>query len=329
MPANLTPQYQKAEEEFRHAQTASERLPILERMLVLLPKHKGTEKLQADLKSKLSETKAEIQAEKQAPKGGKVYRFPRQGAAQVVVLGGPNAGKSRIVKELTRAEPEVAAYPFTTREPSLGMMEWNKISVQLIDTPPITESHFEPYLLNIARSADLAILAIDGSSDDAPDATLEVLEQFRKRHTVLSNQTGFDEDDFSVLHLNTLLVATHANDAGLKDRLDYFNEIEPTRFATTQVDLDDLGGADALKQAIYEALGLIRIYTKAPGKPADDTAPYTIPRGGNVEQLAYRIHRELGDKLTHAKVWRGGSPNSQAVGRDFVLEDEDLVELHG
>src|ERR1700743_1102407 len=138
MPANLPPQYQKAVEEYRKAQSAAERFEILERMLVLIPKHKGTEKLQADLKTKLKETKADIQGENTAPKGGKVYRVPRQRAAQVILSGGPNAGKSRIVKELTNAEPEVADYPFTTREPMPGMMAWEDITIQLGDTPPIT-----------------------------------------------------------------------------------------------------------------------------------------------------------------------------------------------
>jgi uncharacterized protein len=188
MPANLTPQYQKAEEAFRRAQTASERLDGLERMLQLIPKHKGTEKLQADIKSKLKETRAEQLAEKSAPKTtGKHFRFPRQGAGQVVIIGGPNAGKSRILKELTKAEPEVADYPFTTREPLPGMMAWEDIAVQLIDTPPMTDGPFEPYLLNLVRTADLVLLAFNGRSEDAPEATAAVTRQLAPHATVGSD----------------------------------------------------------------------------------------------------------------------------------------------
>ncbi len=328
MPANLPPQYQKAEEEYRKAQTAAERFEILERMLVLIPKHKGTEKLQADLKTKLKETKGDIQTEKTAPKGGKVYRFPRQGAAQVILIGGPNGGKSRILKDLTKAEPEVADYPFTTREPMPGMMAFEDVTVQLIDTPPITDSLFEPYLVNFVRSADLVILAFDGTSDDAPEATATVIDQFRQRATILSTATGFDEDDFSKLCVKTLLVVTRGSDSGVQDRLDFLREMVPTLFATVKVDLDKTDERDQLRKAIFDALGLIRLYTKAPGKPADYTSPYTIPVGGTVEDLAGKVHRDLAEKLKFAKVWGTSAADGQSVGRDHVLADKDLVELH-
>lgn len=328
MPANLPPQYQKAEEEYRKAQSAAERCEIIERMLVLIPKHKGTEKLQADLKTKLKETKADIQAEKTAPKGGKVYRFPRQGAAQVIIIGGPNSGKSRILRDLTKAEPEVADYPFTTREPMPGMMAWEDVTVQLIDTPPITDSLFEPYLLNFVRSADLVVLTFGGASDDAPEATATVIDQFRQRATALSTTTGFDEDDFSKLNVKTLLVVTHGRDSEVRDRLDFFREMVPTAFATVPVDLDQTADRELLRKSIFDGLGLIRLYTKAPGKPADFSSPFTIPIGGTVEDLAHKVHRDLADKLKFAKIWGTSAADGQSVGRDHVLADKDLVELH-
>jgi ribosome-interacting GTPase 1 len=328
MPANLPPQYQKAEEEYRKAQSAAERFEILERMLVLIPKHKGTEKLQADLKTKLKETKSDIQVEKTAPKGGKVYRFPRQGAAQVVLIGGPNAGKSRILKDLTKAEPEVADYPFTTREPMPGMMAWEDVTVQLIDTPPVTDSLFEPYLINFVRSADLIVLAFDGSSDDAPEATVAVIEQFAQRATLLSKSTGFDEDDFSKLRVKTLLVVTRGHDADATGRVEFLREMTPVPFATINVNLDDAADRERLRQTLFAQLGLIRIYTKAPGKPADYSSPFTIPAGGTVEDLAGKVHRDLADKLKFAKIWGTSAADGQSVGRDHVLADKDLVELH-
>lgn len=328
MPANLTPQYSKAEEEYRRAQSPTERFEILERMLVLIPKHKGTEKLQADLKTKLKETREELAVEKAAPKAvGKVYRFPRQGAGTIVIIGGPNAGKSRILKELTKAEPEVAPYPFTTREPLPGMMAWEDIVVQLIDTPPITQHQFEPALLNLVRTADMVLLAFDGSSDDAPEETAAVMQQLSQRHTHLAERTGFDEEDFSKLLVKTRLVITRGNDSAVTDRLDFLREMNPIPFPVLTVELDDVTSRESLRNAIVTALELIRLYTKTPGKPADYSSPYTLPVGGTVEDLAGKIHRDLGEKVKSAKVWAFGNSDSRTVGKDHALTDRDLVEL--
>ncbi len=328
MPANLTPQYSKAEDEYRRAQSPVEQVACLEEMLKLIPKHKGTEKLQADLKSRLKEAREAAEQEKKAPKKGKSYRFPRQGAGQVLILGAPNSGKSRLLKELTHAEPEVAPYPFTTREPLPGMMPWEDVNVQLIDTPPVTDSHFEPYLVNLLRAADAALLTFDGSSDDSPEETAVVLRQFASRKTLLSNTTGFDEDDFSIVKIRTLLIVTRADDPGCRDRLDFLREVEPYSFDVAYVEFDRPESCEELRNRIFDHLGVIRIYTKRPGKPAEYKDPFTIPRGGTVEDVAYKVHRDLVDTLKFAKVWGTSARDGQSVGREHLLADRDLVELH-
>lgn len=328
MPANLTPQYSKAEEAFRKAQTAQERVECLEQMLTLIPKHKGTEKLQADLKTRLKEAREDVQVEKSAPKAAKSYRIPRQGAGTVIIIGAPNAGKSRVLKELTNAQPEVAPYPFTTREPLPGMMAWEDVHVQLIDTPPITEHHIEPYLTGFVRSADATLLCFDGSSDDAPEQTAAVIEQFGLRKTRLDVSSGFDEEDLSIVHVRTLLVVTRADDPDAATRLEFLRELTPVPFPIIEAELDRETTVAALRRAVYDALDVIRAYTKKPGKPADYADPYTIPRGATVEDLALKVHQDLAAGLKHAKIWTPDGAGGNTVGRDHVLADRDLVELH-
>ncbi|QDU78534.1 GTPase Obg [Polystyrenella longa] len=328
MPANLTPQYHKAEEEFRRAQSAQEQVDCLQRMLQLIPKHKGTERMQGDLKHRLKEARDALQTEKSAPKKGVSYRYPRQGAGQIVIVGGPNSGKSRLVQELTNAEPEVADYPFSTREPLPAIMEWEDVRVQLIDTPPITISNLEPYQINLVRTADAAVLCFDGSSDDSPEATVELLQQLEQRKTVLASQSGFVEDDFSRIQIKTLFVVTRGKNAEARMRVEFLREMRDHPFEPLYVDLENEADQEELRTQIFQLLDCIRIYTKAPGKPADYSSPFTIPRGGSVEDLAYVIHRELFDSMKFAKVWGESAHDGQTVGRDHQLCDKDLVELH-
>ncbi len=328
MPANLTPQYQKAEEEYRRAETAQDRVECLERMLQLIPKHKGTEKLQAELKTRLKQSHTELKIEKKSGNKGLSCKVPRQGAGQVILIGSPNSGKSRLVAELTNAEPQIAAYPFTTREPLPAMMPWKDVTVQLIDTPPITGNHIEPYLTSMVRSADVALLCLDGSSDDGPDEANEVISQLDSRKTLLSTETGFVDGDFSVIRIKTLLVVTRADDVNSCERLEYFRELVPVTLETCAVEFDRQESRETLRDAIYRSLKVVRVYTKRPGKPPNFSSPFTIPIDGTVEDLAMQVHRVVAENLKFAKIWGSNVHDGQSVGRDHRLYDRDLVELH-
>src|SRR5580693_6058555 len=189
MAVNLTPQYHEAELEYKKAQTAEEKLECLKKMWTLVPKHKASEKLQAELKTKMSELREELEQERKNPKkAGVSYKIPRQGAGTIMLLGAPNAGKSRLLTRLTRATPEVAPYPFTTREPHAGMMEWEDVRIQLIDTPPITADYLESYLSGMVRTADANALLLDLADDDGPFAAETVIERLAQVKTALVGQ---------------------------------------------------------------------------------------------------------------------------------------------
>src|SRR4051812_24630353 len=232
MPANLPPQYHKAENEFRASTTAAERLEKLREMFRLLPKHKGTEKLQSDLKQKISRLKDEIERSKAAgsKRAGLSYRVPHEGAGQIVLVGAPNAGKSSLLAALTHAHPEVANYPFTTRVPQPGIMMWQDVPVQLVDLPPVAPEFLEPWVPSIIRSADAALLIADLGSDDVAEAVDAALRRLDATHTELVGTLPFDVEDETTRHLKTLLVANKTDAEGASDRLDVLRELFEPRF---------------------------------------------------------------------------------------------------
>ncbi len=339
MAVNLTPQYLEAEAEYKRAQTAEERLECLKRMWALVPKHKASEKLQAELKTKLSQAREEVEQERKSPKkGGVSHKIPKQGAGQVILVGGPNGGKSRLLTRLTRATPEVAPYPFTTREPHAGMMEWEDVRVQLIDTPPITADYLEGYLSSMVRAADAALLVIDLGDDDGPLAAESVVERLAQVKTILTGQPtdapphppqiGGGEGGASLHHTKTMLVANKLDLPGAAERLEMVRELFGDRFPIQALDAESGNGLEELRTAIYRLLDVIRVYSKKPGKPPDMTSPFTCKAGSTVLQFAETVHRDFADKLKSARIWGTGVFDGQTVTRDHVLHDKDVVELH-
>jgi uncharacterized protein len=329
MAANLTPQYLEAEAEYKKAVTPEERLECLKKMYTLLPKHKASEKLQAELKTKISAAKDEVETERQHPKKtGVSYKIPRQGAGQYTLLGGPNVGKSLLLSRLTRAAPEVAPYPFTTREPLPGMMEWEDVRVQLIDLPPITADFIESYVSSMVRSADRALLMVDVGDDDGPFAAEAVLQRLVQTKTVLVGERPKDIPDPTIEYVLTLLVANKCDLPGAAERVEIVKELFGQRFPMQVISAEHGTGMEELRRAIYESLKLIRVYTKHPGKPPDMTSPYTCPVGSTLVEMAALVHRDFADGLKSARIWGTGVFDGQSVKRDHVLHDKDIVELH-
>ncbi len=319
MPANLTPQYHEAEEKFKEAETPEEKAAALKEMLSTIPKHKGTEKLQADIKRRLAALKKESQ-KKKARSTFNPFHVEKQGAGQVVLAGYPNVGKSTLVASLTRARTRVADYPFSTTVPIAGMMPYEDILIQLVDTPPITEEVVPPGILMTYRGGDALLIVIDVHTG----ACLEQLEGclgFLTEKRVIS---GPGEPP-GPRTLPYLILANKADLPGSAENMEVLRELRP------DVKLVSLSSRDepqeALKNKIFAMLDVVRIYSKTPGKPPDMEKPFTLKRGGTVLDFANAVHREFPERLKNALVWGSSRFDGQAVPRDYVLQDRDIVEL--
>jgi len=323
MPANLTPQYRTAEAKFKGARTIDEKRAALEEMLATIPKHKGTEKLQADLKRRLARIRQE--QESKAAKHGHVVHVEPEGAAQVVLLGPPNCGKSSLLAVLTRAEPAIGDYPFTTTRPQPGMMPFEDVQIQLVDLPPVAAEHLDTWMPNVVRGADAALLMVDPTSPELPEDVEIIRERLAGVHIPLVGTLPEDADPRDT-PLSTLMVVTKVDLARDAD-LAVLEELYGATYHLVRISTKTRVGLEPFKVALWRHLQLIRAYAKPPGKHPDRLEPFVLVQGSTVVDLAERIHRELAENLQFVRVW-GGKLDGQRVARDFELRDRDVVELH-
>ena len=330
MPANLTPQYKEAEQRFRQAASHEEKLEALREMMALLPKNKGTEKIQADLRKRL----AKLEEEGEHAKRGGAQRFDpghvkREGAGQWVLLGPPNAGKSALVKALTHAHPEVAPYPFTTRVPLPGMMPFEDVQVQLVDTPAVSAQHTEPYLPNLARAADGILLVIDVAADDL-DEDLGRLEGILEKARVVPAGRRLPPETSPLHAVRPVFVAANKCDHDTDGTfVSLAREGAPAGLPFFAVSAEHGSGLEEMRAALFAALDRIRIYAKEPGKKPDMERPFVLKRGATVHDLALAVHKELAERVKYARIWGNAKFDGQQVDRDHALSDRDVVELHG
>ncbi len=326
MPANLPPQYYDAEKRLRVAATPSRKREILEEMLRIMPKHKGTDHLQADLKSRLAKLRRE-QAKPSGPNRAPSKIVPKEGAGQIALVGAANSGKSSLLKSLTKAQPEVADYPRTTREPLPGMMEYQDIMFQLLDLPPVSEDYNEPWLWELIRRADLVWLVLAGAG---PLSQLEIVEKVLagRRIALYPAGEGLSGDlEAGWTYLPALAVVTGADLEETGENIELIRELVENRLEFSPVSTVSGQGLEELGRPSFQALEIIRVYTKQPGKPPDREHPFVLEQGGRVEDLAVKIHQDVAARMKQAKVWTGGRENSRTVNRGHVLEDGDTVEI--
>jgi hypothetical protein len=312
MPANLTPDYHAADREYKSATTPAERLAALEKMLRTIPKHKGTEKLQADLKKRIAKERSESQKKGSAAHGPPFWLVPKEGAGQVVLVGAPNAGKSRLVAALTNAHVEVAPYPFTTRVPAPGMMPYEDIQIQLVDTPPLCEEMAEPWMSEVLRLGDLRVLLVDANDPDVLGET----------EFILSRMEEWKLGDPALL-VGTKLDLDHERE-NFGDLLEIYGQ----RIAALGVSAETGEGLDDFARAMFEKLDVVRVYTKRPGHPADMAAPYILPRGATVADAGAKVHHDFLEHLKFARLFHRDGSGGLMVERTHVVADGDVLEFH-
>jgi ribosome-interacting GTPase 1 len=327
MPANLTPQYLEAEAKFKQAKSIPEKIKALEVMMAVIPKHKGTEKIRGQLKSRMAKLKEELQRRPTLGRAEQAYNIKREGIAQAILLGLPNSGKSSLLSHITNASSEVADYPFTTQKPAPGMMKFENVQIQLVDTPPIQLDHIEPGLSNLLRNADTLLLVIDLTEDPVfqMEILLEELNQMKIKPMgegpISSLETGW-------VGLKTLLLG---NKCDIKNAIEGYRALE-TRFGNTYpilpISAKEGMNFEELKKEVYQLLDIIRVYTKAPGREPDYTEPVILKKGGTIGEVALSIHKDFMAKLKYARVWGSGKFDGQMVKRDYQVNEGDVVELH-
>jgi len=310
MPANLPPQFFELQKKLKKTSETEEKILILKEMLAICPKHKGTEKVQEDLKRKIAKLKKEVQREKKGKRGIDFYTVLREGAGQVVIIGPPNSGKTSLVNLLTRSQFKVADYPFSTTLPQPAMMPFENIQIQLVDTPPLTKEFCPGWMKNLILNCDL-ILAVFDLADPEIENKIKEIEEILKNWKI----------EKEVLFLG------NKSDILEKEKQRKILENTEIEFliSTKKPENEKIS---KIKKKIFEKLKIVRVYSKKPGKEPDFERPFIFKKGTKLLDLIEEINPQILSKFKKAKLFRKNLPHPKIVGKEYELKDEDIIEIH-
>jgi ribosome-interacting GTPase 1 len=327
MPTNLPPEYFEAEKRYKAAASLQDKIELLEELIGTIPKHKGTDKLRADLRRRLSKLKDSTRAKKGTGKQESAFHIEKEGVGRVMVAGPTNVGKSSLLTKLTHAEPKVSASPFTTWTPTPGMLAIENIQVQLIDTPPLSREFVEPELFTLMQSADLILLLIDLQSSPIKqwEDSLKILEEHRI--VPMFREKNYSSD-LRIKFLPFLFFVNKYDDQNFDEDFNILCELMEKPCPLFPISVETGRNLEKIGKKIYDALNIMRIYAKPPGKEPDLGQPFVLKKGATVEEFAAKVHKDFLTRLKTARIWGSGVFEGQPVSKDHILQDGDVVELH-
>ncbi|MBS1250044.1 MAG: GTPase Obg [Chloroflexi bacterium] len=327
MPTNLPADYYNAQERFRSATTTADKITYLNEMMSTIPKHKGTDHLRADLRKKLSKLKGAEQSKKGTKRHVSAYHIDKEGAGQIAVIGPPNAGKSSLLNAVTNATPEVSPAPFTTWNPTPGMMLIDNVQVQLIDTPPLSDEYINPEFLNLLRRVDMLLVMIDLQANPV-EQLHEAFDLLQEHRIAPQHLQGKLESEGYLLYVPCLVLVNKHDGEEAADYYQIFQELLDVDCPLLPISTETAYNIDKMKETIFDWLGIVRVYSQTSGAEPDFSAPFVVYKGCTVEEFAGKIHKDFLETLKTARVWGESADfEGQMVSREHVLQDGDVVEL--
>lgn len=389
MPTNLTVEAKKKWNEASLARRPPEKLQKLQEFLSLIPKHKGTSRLCAQVKRQIATLRREIRESRtrRVGRGGSKFFIEKEGAAQLVILGPTKVGRSSLLASITNAKAEVSDYPYTTQEPVPGMLQHEDLQFQLVEAPAMIKGAADGeawglQTLGLARNADGLILVVDLSQNPREQLSLILGElekariltqkpkarvEIEKKHVgvglrivvfgqlvdcamrdveallsgygirdavvKIHGEAKLDDVEDAIfegtVYRSAIILANKADILNAEEKIEQLKEVAGVEMNILPISCKTKSGLEKLGQEIFEMLDIIRIYTKEPDERSPSKKPFTVRKGTTILDLARQIHSDLYKQFSYAKVWSKRLRFSpQKVGRAFILEDGDTVEIH-